>query len=68
AVDAVETLDLANIVVPFGETVTLLFFMNGTGGGEVIDTSFTVPIPEPATMGLLVLGGLAMLRRRNSRL
>ncbi|HDZ21046.1 MAG TPA: PEP-CTERM sorting domain-containing protein, partial [Phycisphaerae bacterium] len=66
AVDAVETLDLANIVVPFGETVTLLFFMNGTGGGEVIDTSFTVPIPEPASLSMLVLGALALLKRRRS--
>ncbi|KKN79458.1 hypothetical protein LCGC14_0340220 [marine sediment metagenome] len=61
-VDAVETLDLAQIVVPFGETVTLFFFMGGTGGGEIIDTSF--PVPEPATLGLLSLGGLALLRHK----
>lgn len=33
--------------------------MTGTNGGGV-----QVGIPEPATMGLMVLGGLAMLRRR----
>ena len=63
AVDAVPTLDLAQIVVPFGTTVTLNFFMSGTSGGEVIDTSF--PVPEPATMGLLAVGALgALIRRR----
>ncbi len=66
AVDAVETLDLANIVVPDGETVTLFFFMSGTAGGEVIDTSFTVPIPEPTSLSMLVLGALALLKRRRS--
>ena len=62
AVDAVPTLDLAQIVVPFGETVTLNLFMSGTSGGEVISTSFLVP--EPATMGLLAVGGLGVLIRR----
>ncbi|MCK4625509.1 MAG: PEP-CTERM sorting domain-containing protein, partial [Phycisphaerae bacterium] len=26
------------------------------------------PVPEPATMGLLALGGLALLRRRHKRM
>ena len=31
--------------------------------GETLDMAFVIT-PEPATLGLLLLGGLAMLRRR----
>ncbi|KKN82119.1 hypothetical protein LCGC14_0312310 [marine sediment metagenome] len=63
AVDAVPTWILANIVTQVGEEVTLDFYISGTGGGEVISTTFF--IPEPATMGLLAVGTLgALIRRR----
>ncbi len=34
------------------------------GTGDVVKTDAPMGIPEPATMGLLALGGLALLRRR----
>ena len=63
AVDGVPSLALAYLVVPTDSVVTLDFFMSGAKGGEHIDTSFVVP--EPASMSLLALGGLALLRRRS---
>ena len=78
AVDATPSLSLAQIVVekrggpllgiPFGSSralVNLDFFISGTKGGEVIHLGVGDVLPEPATMGLLALGGLAVLRRRS---
>jgi len=46
-------------------TIYMNFFVTGFNPGEVIVDSFTVPIPEPATMSLLALGGIgALIRRR----
>ena len=56
---------LAWIVVPLDTTVYMNFFTTGIDPGEEIVGSFTVPIPEPATMSLLALGGIgALIRRR----
>ena len=66
AVDGAPSLPLAYIVVPTDSVVTLNFFISGTSGGEQIDTSFSGPVPEPASMSLLALGGLALLKRRRS--
>jgi len=40
------------------------FDPDGAGGLDAYDRLFLVQIPEPATFGLLALGGLAVLRRR----
>ena len=41
-----------------------LYISNVHGEGSVIFDNFAVTIPEPASLGLLALGGLALLRRR----
>ena len=46
-------------------TIYMDFAVTGLDPGEVIVGSFTVPIPEPATMSLLAIGGIgALIRRR----
>ena len=54
---------------PIGESsaTNRISFGDGTGwlGGEAEFTTVTCSnVPEPATMGMLALGGLAILRRR----
>ena len=47
-----------------GEYRYLLLVLNGQNNPVTQLEVFAKAVPEPATMGLLVLGGLAMLRRR----
>ena len=49
--------------VPHGDTVVLDFYINVQESGLFSFTLTQAPIPEPATLGLLALGGL-LLRRR----
>lgn len=67
--------DIAQIVMPWhlaapwfwpragGEELFFDFYLSGTAGGERL-----YPIPEPATLSMLSLGGLALLRSRWARL
>ena len=76
AVPGVPSLSLAQIVirdpglpligVPFGTgLVSLDFFMSGTTAGETFLFDIGV-VPEPATIGLLALGGMgALVHRRH---
>lgn len=41
-----------------------LYISNVHGEGSVIFDNFALTVPEPASLGLLALGGLALLRRR----
>lgn len=73
AMPAAPSLSLAHIVIkdpgylplatPFGSgLVDVDFSISGSEGGEVI--RFSMGFPEPATVGMFVMGAAALLRRR----
>ena len=67
-VDTSDTLNLtfsAPVAVPVGETVTLDFDINIPTTGPFVFTLTQQAIPEPTTICLLGLGGLALLRKRS---
>lgn len=53
------TIDLAYLVLPTGQQPNF-----SGAAGDSSGTTFPIGIPEPASLSLLALGGLAMLRRR----
>ncbi len=51
-------------ILDLGEAI-FEFQLNGEAGSQVLLDNITIqPVPEPATLSLLVLGGLALIRRR----
>jgi len=54
------------LVPPYSPTtwIYMNFFVTGLDPGELIVGSFPVIPPEPATMSLLALGGISLLRKR----
>jgi len=62
-----DTWMLAQLVAPNGTTLSFDFAISGAlEPGVEGDILATFVIPEPATLGLLGLGGLAVLRRRKN--
>ena len=55
----------ALLVVQTNATIFNQTFVSVIDGGVAMAPSFA-PLPEPATLGLLVLGGLALIRRRRN--
>lgn len=70
-----ETINLGNVINSTGRDNapttssdgTLLVFMSDRPGGAGGSDLWMTTIPEPATLSLLALGGVAMLRRRKQR-
>jgi len=59
----------ANVVATFNDTVALnagetVYFSNSPGNTMVDFTCEVTQVPEPLTMSLLAMGGLALVRRR----
>ena len=65
-----EDVGEASFEVPANNfTGQMKLFTQNTGGGSISDSEMAarfVTIPEPFTMGVLAVGGLAMLRRRRA--
>jgi hypothetical protein len=57
------------VIVPDGFTKFQLLEIDGTleDQAQMWASNFTFAVPEPATMSLLALGGIALLRRRRNR-
>ena len=58
-----QSCDLANVAVAAGGSA-LLTGTCSDNAGEVFNFAPGIPIPEPATIGLLVLGGMGLLARK----
>lgn len=62
-----DFLDLAGISQPIGPGTYMFRATTGTGGPTTYNFDFQVSsVPEPSTIGLVVLGGVIILRRRRA--
>ncbi len=59
-----STVPIMQVVAPTGVTMDVTIGYGLPGGIGVEDVFVDFPIPEPATMSLLVLGGVAMIARK----
>jgi hypothetical protein len=55
---------LAWLVIPNGQSVDYSFSVGGAQAGQSQQFAGSIVVPEPATMGLLAIGGIAALIRR----
>jgi hypothetical protein len=58
-----NTGQIGNLIVSAADIAYVRIYSDGDGT-ILDDITFTTPVPEPATVGMLVVGGLALLRRR----
>jgi hypothetical protein len=63
-VTATSNIPLGTLVVPVGTTVNLSGFAAGNTGPSTAISATNLGIPEPASLGVLALGGLALIARR----
>lgn len=57
---------LAQVILPEGQTATMTS-MTGRANGDLFTTNATIgEVPEPATIGLLGIAGIAILRRKRA--
>jgi len=62
--DNVTPVSFANIVVPIGTTFTVSGNVGGNMGSEQTFSIGNVTVPEPTSIGFVMLSGAALLRRR----
>ena len=59
--------DLFQVVIPAGSTALLNGTVVANNGTSIVHVNTPIPVPEPATMGLLAIGGIGALIRRRRR-